>query len=86
MLTIEQTGNVSLSPEAAGSIPTGRPATFDEIGSACGFLCSDAPSYMTGQGMVVNGGLNPACDSRYLPCNAAKAAATILCSSLSAGN
>jgi NAD(P)-dependent dehydrogenase (short-subunit alcohol dehydrogenase family) len=55
-----QTGNVSLSADAQDSIPMGRIATLEEIGAACVFLCSAASSYMMGQQVLVDGGLNRA--------------------------
>lgn len=38
-------------------IPVGRQGRPDEIGSACAFLCSDLASYITGQLLMVDGGL-----------------------------
>lgn len=52
--------NVDLSEEALKSIPAQRPALFSEIGSTCVFLASDASAYMTGQNILVDGGMNRA--------------------------
>lgn len=38
------------------SIPAGRLGTGEDIAALCGFLCSDAASYITGQVIGVNGG------------------------------
>ena len=40
----------------ARMIPAGRLGTGGDIASVCGFLCSDAASYITGQVIAVNGG------------------------------
>lgn len=36
------------------------PAWFSEIGNVCVFLASDGASYMTGQNVLVDGGINRA--------------------------
>jgi NAD(P)-dependent dehydrogenase (short-subunit alcohol dehydrogenase family) len=42
--------------EADATIPIGRRAHADEIGSVCAFLLSDLASHITGQEIVVDGG------------------------------
>jgi 3-oxoacyl-[acyl-carrier protein] reductase len=41
----------------AGSIPTGRMGTSDEVAAAVAFLASDEAAYVTGQTLHVNGGM-----------------------------
>jgi NAD(P)-dependent dehydrogenase (short-subunit alcohol dehydrogenase family) len=52
--------NVEMTEAALRSIPMGRTARFREIGSVCVFLASDGASYMTGQNVLVDGGINRA--------------------------
>lgn len=51
----------SLGPEglakAAKAIPMGRVGRADEVASLVRFLCSDESSYLTGQSIVIDGGL-----------------------------
>ena len=45
--------------EAQKSIPAGRYGTIEEIGAMVAFLASPAASYVTGQSILVDGGLVP---------------------------
>jgi NAD(P)-dependent dehydrogenase (short-subunit alcohol dehydrogenase family) len=49
--------NVAMTDDARRSIPMARQASFDEIGQTCVFLASAASSYVTGQNVLVDGGL-----------------------------
>jgi len=54
----EADGNVaSLEKIAPRVIPVGRAGTPEEIAATCGFLCSDAAAFITGQVIGVNGGM-----------------------------
>lgn len=53
-----------LSPEQARAaqvkpIPAGRMGDPDEFGAACAFLCSRQAAYITGQNLLLDGGLYP---------------------------
>jgi len=52
--------NVPMTEAALRSIPMGRTARFSEIGNVCVFLASEGASYMTGQNVLVDGGINRA--------------------------
>ena len=49
-----------MTESALRSIPMGRTARFSEIGNVCVFLASEGASYMTGQNVLVDGGINRA--------------------------
>ena len=46
-----------VAPEALAAIPSGRPGTADEVARAAAFLVSPESSYITGQSLLVDGGL-----------------------------
>jgi NAD(P)-dependent dehydrogenase (short-subunit alcohol dehydrogenase family) len=51
-------GQIAERERWAGTrIPQGRLGPPEEIGHLCAFLCSDAASYITGQTILVNGGM-----------------------------
>ena len=43
------------------SIPMGRMANPFEISKAVSFLCSDFNSYITGQNIIIDGGMSACC-------------------------
>jgi 2-hydroxycyclohexanecarboxyl-CoA dehydrogenase len=47
----------TLEKVAAQAVPIGRAGTPEEIAAACGFLCSEGASFVTGQIVGVNGGM-----------------------------
>ncbi|NVK33095.1 MAG: SDR family oxidoreductase [Rhodobacteraceae bacterium] len=46
--------------EQAAEIPAGRFGTAEEFGQTCAFLCSVHAGYLTGQNILLDGGLYPA--------------------------
>ena len=52
--SIEQTRAAQAAP-----IPAGRFGRPDEFGAACAFLCSQQAAYITGQNLLLDGGLYP---------------------------
>jgi len=49
----------SVAAEWAASVPAKRFGTPDELGKACAFLCSAHAGYITGQSLLLDGGLFP---------------------------
>ena len=45
--------------ERERSIPAGRLGTPEEFAAACAFLCSDMAGYITGQSLLIDGGIFP---------------------------
>jgi 3-oxoacyl-[acyl-carrier protein] reductase len=41
------------------AVPAGRFGTPDEFGQACAFLCSAGAGFMTGQNLLLDGGIYP---------------------------
>ena len=51
-------GSIEQAQEVArDEVPAGRLGTAEEIGAAAAFLCSEPASYITGQALLVDGGL-----------------------------
>jgi NAD(P)-dependent dehydrogenase (short-subunit alcohol dehydrogenase family) len=44
-------------PELLASIPAGRMASAQEVATVIAWLCTEAPSYLTGATLVIDGGL-----------------------------
>jgi 3-oxoacyl-[acyl-carrier protein] reductase len=54
-------GSLEGAAEAAKTqVPAGRLGTIDEMGAAAAFLCSEQAGYITGQALLVDGGLTQA--------------------------
>jgi len=53
-ISIEQARN-----ERMASVPAKRFGTPDEFGAACAFLCSAQAGYITGQNLLIDGGVFP---------------------------
>ena len=49
-----------VSPEIVAQIPTGRPATTDEMAGIVAFLCSPDAAYVTGESICADGGMTTA--------------------------
>ena len=60
--TAEQAGLSveEVSATQAAEIPAGRFGTADEFGRICAFYCSTHAAYITGQNVLIDGGLYPA--------------------------
>lgn len=58
----QQTGTSldDIRAQQAAEIPTGRFGNAEEFGQACAFLCSRYAGYITGQNLLMDGGLYPA--------------------------
>lgn len=50
----------AIRKQQAEEIPAGRFGTAEEFGQACAFLCSTHAGYITGQNLLLDGGLYPA--------------------------
>ena len=50
--------NLAQKTNIINSIPMGRMANTSEISKVVSFLCSDFNSYITGQNIVVDGGMS----------------------------
>jgi 3-oxoacyl-[acyl-carrier protein] reductase len=72
-ITVANSMGGAIGPEAAqGTIPFGRPGTPADIAAAATFLASDDAAYITGQRLIVDGGMDaqlrsPGVDTRIDP-------------------
>lgn len=58
-ITVDNALGGATGPEAAGrTIPLGRPGSPNDIAAAAAFLASDDAAYITGQRIVVDGGMD----------------------------
>lgn len=57
MAEMEGKGEEAKAAERQSSIPARRFGEAEELGALCAFLCSAKAGYMTGQSIVVDGGL-----------------------------
>jgi NAD(P)-dependent dehydrogenase (short-subunit alcohol dehydrogenase family) len=59
-IATKMTGNEDTDPESEErkGVPLGRPGDANEIGAAAAFLASEEASYITGETLVVDGGMN----------------------------
>jgi NAD(P)-dependent dehydrogenase (short-subunit alcohol dehydrogenase family) len=59
-IATKMTGNEDTDPETEErkGVPLGRPGDANEIGAAAAFLASEEASYITGETLVVDGGMN----------------------------
>jgi 3-oxoacyl-[acyl-carrier protein] reductase len=58
-ITVDNALGGATSPEAAGrTIPLGRPGSPTDVAAAAAFLASDDAAYITGQRIVVDGGMD----------------------------
>ncbi len=53
-----ESGQTEFHPEWAGTVPLRRVGRNEEVGRTIAFLASDASSYITGQCLTVDGGVN----------------------------
>jgi 3-oxoacyl-[acyl-carrier protein] reductase len=57
----DSSGSLEGAEEAAkDQVPAGRLGTIEEMGAVAAFLCSDGAGYVTGQAVLVDGGLSQA--------------------------
>lgn len=59
--SMERTGQDrdAVATELAAKVPAGRFGVPAEFGNTCAFLCSQHAGYITGQNVLLDGGLNP---------------------------
>jgi 3-oxoacyl-[acyl-carrier protein] reductase len=57
----KQSGKTFEEARAANlaAVPAGRHGTPEEFGDACAYLCSAQAGYVTGQNLLIDGGLYP---------------------------
>jgi 3-oxoacyl-[acyl-carrier protein] reductase len=66
-----ENGASASDPGLARAIPAGRVGTLSEVAETIAFLLSPRSSYIIGQMLLVDGGLNRACGSWLAPIESA---------------
>lgn len=56
---LEDRAEDEIAARSMAAIPAGRFGTPAEFGAVCAFLCSEQAGYMTGQNILIDGGLYP---------------------------
>ena len=55
----DQKADAEVTKKRMATVPAKRFGTPDEFGAACAFLCSAQAGYITGQNLLIDGGVFP---------------------------